>query len=103
MRDGRAINWTAVSGRELCYVSEKEGFLIWAHFGPDDDSAATTRQIWDYLDPCPIASRDQIPREGPPHLDIVFDEHHDGKVLKGIWGYYSRESTQDRGGQLAKQ
>ena len=37
MRDFRAINSTAVWGRELCYVSENEGFRffeIWSILGP---------------------------------------------------------------------
>ena len=46
MRDVRAINLTAVSGRELCYVSENEGFRfweIWVYFGPHDDDATRRR------------------------------------------------------------
>ena len=37
-------------------------------FGGGDDVA--TRQIWDLPGPSPIAPKDRIPREGPPHLYI---------------------------------
>ena len=62
MRDVRAINLTAVSGRELCYVSENEGIRFLGPPRPRDKSGIT----W------PLSHRTQgrntASRKGTPSL-----------------------------------
>ena len=65
MREVRAINMTAVRGRELCYVSEKEVFRFFRNLGPfwarRRQCVATNLGL---PGPSPITRRDRIPREG---------------------------------------